>query len=211
MERLGILPLLMLTCSPAAHASADVDALLARVARPAPATVHYAEARFSRLLSEPVVTGGRLEYGAPGKLAKFVERPYREDLTVSGDEVRVQRPGEPVRRFSLARAPELRGLLASFGALLAGDRALLEKHFDLALGEGANGWTLRLTPRDARTRTQIRAIEVRGRADQARCLAVLEPDGDASVMLFGELAHEPLPAQFGRELLDHRCAVASAG
>lgn len=194
-----------------ASASA-LDALLARIARPAPASVAYAEVRFSKLLTTPVVTSGRLEYTGADTLAKHVDAPYREDLYVERDEVRIERAGQAPRRIPLQRAPELRGLLASFGALLGGNRAALERVFTLELvGDAgavkgpADAWRLAMTPRDARVRSRLKRVDVLGRADAPRCLTVLQGDGTTSTMLFAEVAREAWPAKFGPELVATRC------
>lgn len=209
---------------PTASPPSALDALLARIARPAPASVAYAEVRFSKLLTAPVVTSGRLEYTGADTLAKHVDAPYREDLYVERDEVRIERAGQATRRIPLQRAPELRGLLASFGALLGGNRAALERVFTLELvgaaapGDatravgapatptgGASAWRLAMTPRDSRVRSRLKRVDVLGRADAPRCLTVLQGDGTTSTMLFAELAREAWPTTFGPELVARRC------
>lgn len=205
------------TAAPTPDATA-LDALLARIARPAPASVAYAEVRFSKLLTAPVVTSGRLEYTGADTLAKHVDAPYREDLYVERDAVRIERAGQPPRRIPLQRAPELRGLLASFGALLGGNRAALERVFAVELvgdagggasKEPAGAWRLAMTPRDSRVRSRLRRVDVLGRADAPRCLTVLQGDGTTSTMLFAELAREAWPATFGPELVAKRCGAGA--
>ena len=78
------------------------------------------------------------------------ESPYRETTELHGENVRVEREGSKPRRFSLDRAPELRGMLASFGALLTGDRETLERHFVVAVQGDTEHWRLELSPRDER-------------------------------------------------------------
>jgi hypothetical protein len=209
-RRLAILlPLLVgptLAPAPDARAAAlDLDAQLAALARPAPATTRFVEVRHSRLLKRPLVTAGTLEYRGPGRLAKRVERPYVEATTIDGEDVRVERAGRAPRRLSLQRAPELRGLLASFGALLGGDRAALERHFTLTLSGDAARWSLTLVPKDPRAAKRIRAVVVDGAADAPRCIAVTEADGDASVTLLDAAVEPPLPAAPTRAALAARC------
>ncbi|HSC16380.1 MAG TPA: LolA-related protein, partial [Gammaproteobacteria bacterium] len=50
----------------ASHAAPDSAALIARLAKPAPATVAFVEVRFSTLLVEPLVVGGTLVYEGDG-------------------------------------------------------------------------------------------------------------------------------------------------
>src|SRR5436305_5164 len=84
-----------------------VDALVARIARPAPASTAYTEVRFVHLLRSPLVLHGQLDYNGPGHLGKRVDAPYRETTTISDGAVQVQRDGRAARQFDLARAPEL--------------------------------------------------------------------------------------------------------
>lgn len=156
------------------------------------------------------MTTGRLEYAGPDRLTKHVETPYREDLYVERDEVRVERAGQSPKRIPLQRAPELRGLLASFGALLGGDRAALERVFTLDVTDATEGWRLKMTPRDSRVRARLKTIDVVGHADAPRCLTVVQADGTTSTMLFAALARESWPAQFGPELVAKRCGANGA-
>lgn len=125
-------------------------------------------------------------------LAKQVDAPYEESTTIRDGRVEVQREGEARRRFSLRRAPGLEALLASFHGLLQGDRALLERHYQLSLeprtGALAGAWTLGLTPRDPRLARQVRELRFLGVGRDLRCLLIVEADGDRSAMLLGSAA-----------------------
>lgn len=190
-----------------AAAADEVDTLLGRLVRPAPDEVPFVEVRFSPLLEAPVVASGKLEYLAPGRLARHVVDPYREDTLIDGDEVVLSREGERERRFSLRRAPELRGLLSSFSAILSGDAVALRESFDLSLAPGAaaGGWTLRLSPRDEGLRRRLGDISVNGSEGAVSCISMgAQPDA-ASITILGRLRGElPEPLTLGalRNLCD---------
>ncbi len=190
----------------ASGATTDPGALLARIARPAPATTPFVEVRFSSLLATPLVASGELQYRSADALDKRIDHPYHEQMTIRGPDVRVVREGEAPRHFSLKRVPELRGMLSAFGALLSGDRSALERLFQLNLSEDGVAWTLKLTPRDGRVRKRLRGILVTGRDDSPRCLTVTEADGDASVMLLGNAVLREMPEPLDRVRLDRHCA-----
>lgn len=124
---------------------------------------------------------------ADGLLEKRVTKPRRERVAIDRTHATVERNGG-TRRIALARAPELAALRASFEALMDGDAAALERHFDatLARGDGA-GWTLTLVPRDAKLAKRA-TIEVSGAAGRVRCVGVREPDGDLSLLALGDAA-----------------------
>ena len=165
----------------------------------------FVEVRWSPLLKRALVSRGTLEYKGPDALARHVTAPYREDTEIAGDEVRVAREGRKEQRFSLARAPELRGLLAGFPALLGGDRAALEREFEAAVELGREGWTITLTPRAEQTRKRIARIVIDGRGDEPRCVTADAAGGSASVMLLGAAAGEALPEPPERAALEHLC------
>ena len=108
-------------------APTDLDSLLAALAREPPQSIAFVEVHTSPLLEDDLVVAGSLEYAGSGKLSRVVTKPYRERTDIEDGEVRIQRDGRPERRFPLHRNRELGGLLAAFSALLAGDRASLER------------------------------------------------------------------------------------
>lgn len=170
----------------APRADFDGDALIASLARPAPASVDFKEIRYSTLLREPLVLSGELGYSGPTNLDRHVTQPYREDTAIRGESVRVEREGEQPRSFALKRAPELRGLLTGFTALLAGDADALKRSFDVHAIGPDDDWTLQLTPTDARARKRLKQIVVYGSGSVPRCFSMLNADGGASIMLLGD-------------------------
>ncbi len=200
--------LLTVFAATAASAAPDSDTLIARLARPPPASVVFAEIRFSSLLREPLVVSGRLDYERAGVLQRHVEIPYRERTTISDEAVHIERDGEPVRTFALRRAPELRGLLTVMSGLLAGDASLIAAHFDVtAFGDDAQ-WRLDLVPADTRLRRHVSEIVIAGSHAEPHCFVIRgDRSGAASIMLLGAAADWPLaPPPAMPELLD-RCVA----
>ena len=103
-----------------------------------------------------------------------VRAPYAETTTIvsgkAGGEVTIARAGHAPRTFSLSRVPELGGLQASFGALLSGDRILLEQHYRIASDGSRQHWTLTLAPKDAAFAAKVRDIVLHGRGAELRCI-----------------------------------------
>jgi hypothetical protein len=203
----ALIPLLFAASPPASPAAtSDSAALIARLARPAPAATAYTEVRFVGMLKQPLVLHGELQYGGAGKLGKRVDQPYRETTTIADGSVEVQRADKPVQRFSLDRAPELQTLLAAFGALLGGDAATLAKYYQVDALEAGSDFSLKLTARAARPGKLNRVIvSVDGSGNEPRCFSLYQPDGDASVMLLGSLAAASLPEPPTRAALEKLC------
>ena len=201
----------LLALATAAPQAAELDeaALLASLARPAPEATGFVEVRHSALLVAPMVIAGQLEHRADGTLVRRVETPFRETTELRGENVVVEREGNRSRRFSLDRAPELRGMLASFGALLSGDAATLRRHFTVAVHGAPERWQIELLPQDEKLRTRLAKIVVDGTADRPACFTLTEPDGDATVMAIGVNDQAELPATLDLDVLAAWCAGAT--
>ena len=197
----------MLPALSATAAALDAQALIGRLAKPAPATVAFREVRFSTLVNEPLIVAGELVYTDATSLDRRVMQPYRETVAIRGESVRVEREGSPPRSFGLNRAPDLRGLLSGFTALLAGDSAALERNFSIAANGSDAAWTLELTPTDKRARRRLQQIVVNGRADVPQCFTMLTANGGASVLLLGAAADRELPKPTTLEALKHLCSA----
>ena len=144
--------------------------ILSRLARPAPTRTAFVELRDSRLLKTPLRVEGEYRRPAADTLVREVRTPYAETTTIQSGTVSIARAGKSARSFSLSRVPELAGLQASFGALLSGDRPLLEQHYRLASAGTHQRWTMVLTPKDAQFAAKVRDITLYGRGAELRCI-----------------------------------------
>jgi hypothetical protein len=157
------------------------------------------------MLDRPLILHGELEYDGPGKLARRVDSPYKENMTIENGEASVQRGDKPVRKFSLSQAPELEGFLRGFAALLGGDADALKRDFNLSATGSAHAWHLKLAPRDDRLARRVTAIEVDGTGTSARCFHTIETDGDVNVLLVETLADAKLPTRPTPPMIDALC------
>lgn len=159
--------------SAATPEAVDSGWILARLAHPAPMRTTFVELRDSPLLKAPLRIGGEYRRPDEATLVREVQSPYAETTTIissgagAGQATIVR--GTRSRSFSLARVPELAGLQASFGALLAGDRATLERHYRIEAAGTRQRWTLTLVPRDAAMGAKVRDIVLHGRGAELRC------------------------------------------
>jgi len=194
----------MLDASSAAGGPLDARQIVASLAREAPSSIAFTEARFSALLREPLIVSGTLGYLGPGSLERRVASPYVETTTIRGDSVRIERDGEAARTFGLKRVPELNGFVAAFVGLLAGDATQLEQEFVLSATGDAGSWQIELAPKEARARRRLRSVLVSGHGSEPRCFAVLDTQGGGSVILVGA-SSVPLDADVALDSLLTRC------
>lgn len=156
----------------------NADWILARLARPAPMHTAFVEIRGSRLLKTPLRIEGEYRRPSTDVLVREVRVPYAETTTIMPGKVSIARTGKSPRTFSLSRAPELAALQSSFGALLSGDRALLEQHYRLASTGTRQHWTLTLTPKDPQFVAQVHDITLYGRGAELRCIETTPARGE---------------------------------
>jgi len=159
-------------CAASEPAADPVDSgwILSKLARPAPMRTAFVELRDSKLLKTPLRIEGEYRRPVDDMLVRDVRAPYAETTTIQAGIVSIARAGKSARTFSLSRVPELAGLQASFGALLSGNRQLLEQHYRLASTGTHQRWTMVLTPKDAQFATKVRDITLYGRGAELRCI-----------------------------------------
>ena len=162
------------------QATVDADWILARIARPAPSRTGFVEIRGSKLLKQPLRISGEYRHPDANTLVREVRAPYPETTTIRAGEAVIERAGKSPRRVSLSRVPELAGIQASFGAMLAGDGERLRRHYTLDADGSRQDWRLVLAPKDAGLARRIRNIVLHGRGAELRCIETV-PAGEGDV------------------------------
>lgn len=170
-----------------------LEALLRQLRQPVPAETVFVEQRSSDLLDQPLLLRGRLLRPDAQTLVREVQLPWRERTSISESTVHIVREGSRDRRFALRNAPGLEALLASFHGLLSGERALLERHYEVGLERRDDGWELTLLPRSQRLARRIASVQLHGRDGELRCMEIIETDGDRSRMLLAGAAEAEPP------------------
>lgn len=160
---------------------------------------------FAKLLREPLTLRGQLDYSGDDKLGKRVDSPYKETTTIADGKATIDREGRGAKTFGLDRAPDLQGLLASFSALLSGDSATMNRYYVIDEATNENRWTLTLHPRSDALAKHLKSVVIDGADKEPRCFTMLQADGDASVMLLGDLAKAALTPPLTRESLESLC------
>jgi hypothetical protein len=176
---LGTLAMLMLSGIARAE-TLDLARLMRLLAAAPHAEADYVEQKHSALLSEPIVSSGKLFYRA-GVVEKIMLTPRKESLRIVGDELVVERKGKE-RRVPLSSQPALGALAASLRGVLSGDAELLRKHYRLMLSGAEAAWQLELVPLDEETLRYVERIAVAGKAGRVAEIEIREATGDRSVM-----------------------------
>ena len=160
--------------------------IVARLAQPVPSRTTFVEVRQSAMLKNLLVSRGSYERPRREVLVRRVQWPQAEVATLAGGEVTLQRGSGPLRRFEIARAPELAGLQDGFGALLDGELAPLQQRFTLAASGSQAQWTLRLVPRSAALAARLQQLVLHGRHGELDCIVSTPARGPAQYTVVGE-------------------------
>lgn len=184
---LGMAMLPAVAAEPAATA-VDSDWILARLARPAPMRTPFVEVRDSPMLKAPLRIEGLYARPDADTLVREVRAPYAETTTIRAGEASIARDGRAPRRFPLSRVPELAGLQASFGAMLSGDRAGLERVYRIESDGTRQRWRMTLVPKDAALAARVRDIVLHGRGAELRCIETRPVRGETQRTLLAGAA-----------------------
>lgn len=211
-----MLLLAILLCGTAAHyavaaepAGVDSAWILGKLARPVPARTAFVELRDSAMLKAPLRIEGQYRRPDAATLVREVRRPYVETTTLRDGQATIARAGRSPRSFSLSRAPELAGLQASFGALLAGDQAALERDYRMQPSGSRERWRLVMTPSDASLAKRVRDITLYGQGAELRCVETAPmAGGDVQRTLLAGAARDAATATTA-EALTNLCRTGS--
>ena len=112
-------------------------------------------------------------------------KPKRQTLILQANQVTLEMDGRS-HQFDLRDHPDVAVLINSIRATLNGDRKALQRDYTTTLDGTAASWELTLSPVDAKARARVRRIQIGGKQGQVQTIAVLQADGDSSLMTIHE-------------------------
>ena len=158
-----------------------LDSILASLAGRPHGHVLYSEEIVSPLFKRAQHTSGELLFDAPDRLEKKTLRPAPADLVVEGDTVTMTR-GTHRSSIRLLDYPQLSPLLNAIRATLAGDRAALERSFQVSVITSEPNWELSLEPLPGGGNPLYRSIRIRGSNGQVESVAFERTNGERTTM-----------------------------
>jgi outer membrane lipoprotein-sorting protein len=141
-------------------------------------TARFVETRYLHLLNQPQHSSGRLIYTAPDRLQKETIEPAASRMTIVGQRLTIERPGQPVREMSLQDNSAIGALVESIRATLAGDQATLTRYFTIMFDGGPDNWVLGLVPTEPGMRALVTTIRIQGQQASIREIDTTQADGD---------------------------------
>lgn len=186
----GVLALLLFSASVSGLAAQPgqpgftLDQLMTSLAQRKHGTVTYVEEDYFAILDRPVKSSGVLVYDAPDHLEKRTLEPKPQSLILEGDQLTVKR-GHRTYQMQLSSYPQVAPLVEAVRETLAGNEAGLQKAFKAGLTGSLQDWRLQLVPLDKGVARKVRRVEITGARDEIRTVAILQVDGDRSLMTLG--------------------------
>jgi hypothetical protein len=164
-----------------------VNQLMRALAQRDHAQAQFTETKTMHLLSRPLTLRGTLSYRAPDWLEKRTLDPNEEILLVDGERITVEIPARRIRRsFTMQELPVVWGFVESIRATLRGDRAALERLYDIGLEGEVRHWQMALRPLDPKMAAVVAEIRISGAGGRVASIEIVETRGDRSVMKIRE-------------------------
>lgn len=160
-----------------------VAEILEGIDTPRDEPIAFVEKRQNALLEVPLVLYGDVIFTADGALSKQIERPIQERVTITADDMELERDGR-TRRVSLDKRTGVRVFYAGMRALLSGDVDELFELFDVAAEESDDRWSIRLVPKDEALRTFVEQLTISGQGGRVIGVHTVQPGGDWQQMSF---------------------------
>jgi hypothetical protein len=186
-----VLSLLLLTagcCVPAASGAVDaagwdIKRLMQELGQVKIAKGRFVERRYLAILTAPLESSGTLTYVAPDRLEKHTLAPRSESLVLERGQLTLE-SSEPKRRrtIRLEDYPVIGVFVESIRSTLAGDLALLNHLYEVALEGDERKWRMVLKPADPKMQEVVSEIRLSGSRNWIGSIEFLEPGGDRSVM-----------------------------
>lgn len=159
----------------------DLKEILKNTAVTPPARVGFREQRHNRMLKEPIVLTGYLEYPAPGQLRKVIETPVAESFLIADGQIEITQEGE-TRRLSRGKSRPLQAMLSGIEAILAGQTDQLSALFDMELSGCSDDWSLQLQPKSKRISAHLTGMQVKGDDNAVNSIRIEMKGGEWSLM-----------------------------
>jgi Outer membrane lipoprotein carrier protein LolA-like len=173
--------LLLAPVARAQSSGGDLDALMSLLSQRHHAEAEFTEEKSLSVFKQPLKSSGLLFYDAPDHLEERTLAPRPQSIILDHG-VLSMHIGARQRTLRLADYPQMAPMIDSIRATLAGDRASLERVFEVEFTGTLDHWQLHLVPRNAQVGATLTQIDLEGRRDAVREVRLQQRDGDRALM-----------------------------
>lgn len=147
------------------------------------------------LLARPLKSSGTIVFDAGKGVARTTHKPKFQQVVVTTTTIKI-RTDKKTEEIPLGKSKDLKAFALIVPTLLRGDRAELERSFEIGLyGSDKDWWALAFTPKTDSLRKLVKTVIVFGRKTELVSLQVAEANGDSSTTrLTNILENEAVPA-----------------
>jgi hypothetical protein len=150
--------------------------ILSRIQAPENAVFPFVELRKNRLLEEPMVLSGEMDFSSTEGLSKLITSPFVERVTISSVAVEIERDGE-TRRLLLKRKRGLPEFYSGLKALMDKDLTTLLALFDVESVTAGDEWTIVLIPVNPNLQKSLERMIITGRKARVTVIRTVQsPD-----------------------------------
>jgi hypothetical protein len=140
----------------------------------------FSEQKHIALLAKPLTSSGVIYYDRDKGIARTTLVPKKQQVVLTKTTISI-RSDKHTEEIPLDKTKDLRAFAMIFPSLLRGDRAELEKAFDIGLyGSDADWWALSFAPKADTLKKLVRKVVVVGHKGDVVSLQVVEASGDTT-------------------------------
>lgn len=163
----------------------------------------FTEQKHVALLARPLTSTGTIYFDRAQGIARTTLTPKPQQIVLTKTSLRI-RKGKAVEVIPLDKSKDLKAFAMIFPTLLRGERAELEKAFDLGLyGSAKAWWALSFTPKAPSLQKLVKNVVVIGTQTRIVSLRITEASGDttetklADVKTNGDVPDAEIATAFG--------------
>ena len=142
-----------------------------------------------KALSRPLISTGKIVYLAGRGMLWHVVSPISSMVLIKNSELITWGHSGAVKRLNFLQSPVHHSLTKVFLAFFTGEVDSLEVNFDVEFLSAANGWKLRLIPKDTKMQSVIPSIRLAGN-EFVETLLIEEAGGDETRLTFHHLTND---------------------
>jgi len=140
----------------------------------------FSEEKHIALLARPIKSTGTIFFDRDKGIARATVGPKAQQVVLTKTTLKIKK-GDKTEEIPLDKSKDLKAFALIFPTLLRGERAELEKTFDMGLyGGDKDWWALTFTPKTESLRKMVKRVVVFGHKDQVVSLQIAEASGDTT-------------------------------